>query len=104
MADPVWPTAPWYLFFISWREPSPGFLIEHSHRLAGYVVGCCVIVLAAGLWRTAPTRGLRWLGVAGLLAVIAQGLLGGFRVVLNELAGTDLAAVHGLFAQFVFSL
>ena len=22
MADPVWPTAPWYLFFISWREPS----------------------------------------------------------------------------------
>jgi heme A synthase len=102
MADPVWPTTPWYLFFISWREPSPGFLIEHSHRLAGYVVGCCVIVLAAGLWRT--TRGLRWLGVAGLLAVIAQGLLGGFRVVLNEWAGTDLAAFHGLFAQMVFSL
>jgi heme A synthase len=104
MADPVWPTAPWYLFFIDWSEPSRGFLIEHSHRLAGYVVGCCVIVLAGGLWVKAPTPGLRRLGVAGLLAVIAQGLLGGFRVKLNELAGTDLAAVHGLFAQVVFSL
>jgi cytochrome bd-type quinol oxidase subunit 2 len=33
-----------------------------------------------------------------------QGLLGGFRVKLNELVGTDLAAVHGVFAQIVMSL
>jgi cytochrome c oxidase assembly protein subunit 15 len=104
MADPVWPTAPWYLFFISWREPSAGFLIEHSHRLAGYVVGCCAIVLAAGLFVSARCRGLPWLGLAALLGVTAQGLLGGFRVKLNALAGTDLAAVHGCFAQVVFSL
>jgi heme A synthase len=104
MADPVWPTAPWYLFFISWREPSPGFLIEHSHRLAGYVVGCCVIVLAAGLVLSASRTWLRVLGAVALLAVIAQGVLGGFRVRLNALVGTDLAALHGLFAQVVFSL
>jgi len=104
MADPVWPTAPWYLFFISWREPSAGFLIEHSHRLAGYVVGCCAIVLAAGLFVSARCRVLRWLGLAALLGVTAQGLLGGFRVKLNALAGTDLAAVHGCFAQVVFGL
>src|SRR5947199_5765046 len=79
MADPVWPTAPWYLFFISWQEPSPGFLIEHSHRLAGYIVGCCVIVLAAGLVLSASRTWLRVLGAVALLAVIAQGVLGGFR-------------------------
>ncbi|HEV2947246.1 MAG TPA: hypothetical protein VGX70_07710, partial [Gemmataceae bacterium] len=43
MADPIWPTYPWHLLLVSWDEPRPGFLIEHSHRLAGYVVGCCVI-------------------------------------------------------------
>ena len=33
-----------------------------------------------------------------------QGLLGGFRVKLNELVGTDLAAFHGVFAQVVCGL
>jgi heme A synthase len=103
MADQVWPTTPWELF-LSGQAYRLDYLVEHSHRLAGYVVGCCAIVLAVGLWMRAPTRSLRWLGVAGLLAVIVQGLLGGFRVRLNELAGTDLAAFHGLFAQMVFSL
>ncbi|HEX4608550.1 MAG TPA: hypothetical protein VH092_10125, partial [Urbifossiella sp.] len=32
-----------------------------------------------------------------------QGLLGGFRVKLNELVGTDLAAVHGVFGQVTFA-
>jgi cytochrome c oxidase assembly protein subunit 15 len=104
MADPVWPTYPWHLLLISWEEPSAGFLIEHSHRLAGYVVGCCVIVLAIGLWLTDPRRWLRWLGGLALLGVVLQGLLGGFRVRLNALLGTDLATIHGCFAQIVFCL
>jgi heme A synthase len=33
-----------------------------------------------------------------------QGLLGGFRVMLDALVGTDLATGHGIFAQIVFSL
>ena len=45
--------------------------------------------------------GLRLLGTAALIAVMIQGLLGGFRVKLNDLVGTDLAAVHGIFAQVV---
>jgi cytochrome c oxidase assembly protein subunit 15 len=103
MADPVWPTYPWHLLLISWDEPSAGFLIEHTHRLAGYIVGCCVILLAVGLWLAAPRR-LAWLGVVALGGVIAQGLLGGFRVYLHALFGPNLAAIHGLFAQVVFSL
>src|SRR5437773_2231249 len=62
MEDPVWPTAPWHLLFISWDEPRVGFLIEHSHRLAGYIVGCCIIVLAVGLWRFEPRTWVRRLG------------------------------------------
>jgi cytochrome c oxidase assembly protein subunit 15 len=104
MADPIWPTYPWHLLLVSWDEPRPGFLIEHSHRLAGYVVGCCVIVLAVGLWRSNRPRGIRWLGVAALLGVIIQGLLGGFRVKLNRILGNDLALIHGCFAQIVFGL
>jgi heme A synthase len=104
MADPVWPTVPWHLALIDWSEPNPGFVIEHTHRLAGYIVGCCVIVLTVGLCLSARRSWLKWLGVAALAGVIAQGLLGGFRVRLNALSGTDLAIVHGCFAQIVFSL
>ncbi len=104
MADPVWPTYPWHLALINWQESSPGFLIEHTHRLAGYVVGCCVIGLAAGLWYYERRTWLRWLGLAALAAVIVQGLLGGFRVRLNALLGTDLSVIHGTFAQVVFTL
>jgi heme a synthase len=104
MVDPVWPTTPWHLLFISWDEPNPGFLIEHGHRLAGYIVGCCVIVLAVGLWRFDPRAWVRRLGWLALLGVSAQGVLGGMRVKLNALMGTDLALIHGCFAQIVFAL
>src|SRR5207244_1016929 len=104
MADPIWPTYPWHLLLVSWEEPRPGFLVEHSHRLAGYIVGCCVIVLAVGLWRSDRGPSLRWLGVAALLGVIIQGLLGGFRVVLDRYLGNNLALIHGCFAQLVFGL
>jgi heme a synthase len=104
MADPIWPTYPWHLLLVSWDEPRPGFLIEHSHRLAGYVVGCCVIVLAVGVWRSRTHPRLRWLGVAALIGVIIQGLLGGFRVKLDRMLGSDLALIHGCFAQIVFGL
>jgi heme a synthase len=104
MSDPVWPTTPWYLFFTSWQEPRPGFLIEHTHRLAGWFLGVLVIVLAVALWKTARSSALRWLGVACLVGVGLQGLLGGLRVNLNALAGPELSAVHGCSAQIVFCI
>jgi cytochrome c oxidase assembly protein subunit 15 len=104
MADPVWPTYPWHLLLIDWQEPRPGFVIEHTHRLAGYIIGCCVIVLTTGFCLSARRTWLKWLGVAALAGVIVQGLLGGFRVVLHAWLGTNLAVIHGCFAQIVFSL
>jgi cytochrome c oxidase assembly protein subunit 15 len=169
MADPYWPTEPWYL--INNYRFDFGYLVEHSHRIAGFIVGGVVSALALGLWWTEPRPIVRWLGMLGLfvllgafgqfhsalwaqkekpvqdlvwpvgaanvvviaalslllisaqgviagirggglrllgvvalVGVMTQGLLGGFRVMLNALVGTDLAAVHGVFAQFVFGL
>jgi cytochrome c oxidase assembly protein subunit 15 len=171
MADPIWPTEPWYLLMIDWQEPSRGYLIEHTHRIVAFSIGGMVSVLALGLWWTdakqatrwagfaavmvllagfgqfhggliaqrnvptaeirlpvggsvvtlaglgaalalataglalrAPGSLLRFLGVTALVGVMIQGLFGGFRVMLNELVGTDLATVHGIFAQVIFCL
>src|SRR5438309_558656 len=45
---------PWHMLLVSPLEKGLGFVIEHSHRLAGYVIGTCIIVLALVLWRREP--------------------------------------------------
>lgn len=185
MADPIWPTRPWHLFTIDWNEPKAGYLIEHTHRLVGFVVGGMVSVLAIGLWVTERRPGLRWSGVVALIALLGafgqlhgsliqqqnllreaqnsitspeqaavlpqpnwliaagptvtalvavslvvlialqrgsagrgvrslavlllvgvmfQGLVGGLRVYLDALLGTQLAATHGVFSQIVLAV
>jgi cytochrome c oxidase assembly protein subunit 15 len=102
--------APWHMVSVLIEkaqrgEPvDPGFVIEHSHRLAGFLVGILAIVLVVGLWLREKRAWLRWLGVLALAGVIAQGILGILRVNLNALMGRDLALVHGCFAQLVFAL
>jgi heme A synthase len=66
-----------------------------------------LLTVAIGVSRVsqrAPGAGIRLIGLVALVAVMIQGLLGGFRVKLNELVGTDLAAVHGIFAQVVMTI
>jgi cytochrome c oxidase assembly protein subunit 15 len=103
MADPIWPTYPWHLLLVPWQNADARFLVEHGHRLAGYVVGCCAIVLVIWLFLSEPRRWVRALGVVALFLIIVQGLIGGFRVKLNDWVGTDLAMTHGTFASVVFS-
>ncbi len=69
---------------------------------AGLVV--VLVALVSGVVAGVRGAGARLLGALALVAVMVQGLLGGFRVKLNELVGTDLAAFHGVFAQVVFGL
>jgi heme a synthase len=71
------------------------------HRLLGSLVGALTLTLAALLWAVEPRTGVRALGVAALVAVIIQGVLGGLRVVLDQEA---LAIVHGGFAHAFFAL
>lgn len=82
---------------------SGGWVIEHSHRLAGWLVGLCGMALAAALWLGESRRWLQWLGTAALMLIAAQGMLGIFRVQLNALLGPQLAWVHGSFAPIVIA-
>lgn len=190
MADPVWPTEPWYL--ANNYKADLGYLIEHTHRILGFLVGAAVSVLAIAVWWGEPDKRLKWAGFAAILlllaaygefhrgmgeaqaefktlaakqlsvdsksrdfeqkvdeahiidritwpkasaaatgvfalaviacgivaglngswlrawamialvAIMIQGLLGGFRVFFNALAGTNLAAIHGGFGQLAF--
>jgi heme A synthase len=169
MVDPDWPTRPWHLALESREKWSAGYLVEHTHRILGFLVGGLMSVLALGVWAYEPRKRLRWAALLGLLAllagfgyfhgqmmaqvnsptvhlpvpstiatlaplgallvicamacrqptagtrvrvltvvalvaVMAQGLLGGLRVRLHELVGTDLAMIHGTFATFVLAL
>jgi heme a synthase len=68
--------------------------------------GCLGTCLACVLGFLVPALRLRewaywrrWLGMTALAGVIAQGLLGGFRVFWNTRYGPELAIVHGCLAQ-----
>jgi cytochrome c oxidase assembly protein subunit 15 len=104
MVDQVGFRAPWHLLTVAWQEKGLGFLIEHAHRLAGFVVGTCAIVLCVALWLRERRRWVRWLGAAALAGVSAQGVLGILRVNLNARVGPELAMIHGCFAPLVVAL
>jgi heme A synthase len=99
MVDPQGLRTPWHIFTAPLRERGLGYVIEHSHRFAGWVVGALTIVVAVSLWVKARQSPVRWLGWLALFMVGVQGLLGIFRVQLNALVGPNLALVHGCFAQ-----
>lgn len=96
MADPVWPTEPWYLVDKDWKQLEFGFLVEHTHRAAGWVVGLMASVLAAGAWASEPDRRLRWFGLGAiLLLLVAYGQFhrGMMAVEVARRAGQDLAVI-----------
>jgi cytochrome c oxidase assembly protein subunit 15 len=100
LAVPDWPTTFGHnMFLFPWSRMVGGVFYEHSHRLLGALVGLLTVGLAVVLWRRGGR--LRTLGVIALVGVIAQGVVGGLRVVLL----TDvLAMVHGPLAQAFFAL
>jgi cytochrome c oxidase assembly protein subunit 15 len=69
--------------------------------MAGLTAVGLVCWLALG--GRSPGRWVRVVAAAALVGVMVQGLLGGYRVYLDQLMGTHLAAVHGAFAQIVFA-
>ena len=100
LAVPDWPTTFGHnMFLFPWSGMVGGVFYEHSHRLLGALVGLLTVGLAAALWRRGGR--LRVLGLIALVGVIAQGVVGGLRVVLLTDA---LAMVHGPLAQAFFAL
>ncbi|MGL6076393.1 MAG: hypothetical protein ACRC8S_19745 [Fimbriiglobus sp.] len=66
-----------------------------------------ITVLLACLWAARVRSVGTWVRVfsaIGLVAVMIQGLLGGYRVYLDQLMGTQLAAIHGSFGQVTLAL
>jgi cytochrome c oxidase assembly protein subunit 15 len=102
MSDPVGYRHPWELIQ-AFAGSALGLQIEYSHRIAGFVIGTCAIVLVVGLWLFEPRRWVRWAGVLALALVCMQGMLGIFRVNLDRWLGGDLALIHGCFAQLVIA-
>jgi heme a synthase len=102
----------WPLSYGSLTPPMVGGIFyEHGHRMIASFVGLLSIVLAVWLWR-AETRGpagrrtnknswLRWLGVAALGAIVAQGVLGGLTVLF--FLPPWVSSAHATLAQIFFS-
>ncbi len=102
LAVPDWPTTfGQNMFLYPWSRMAGGIFYEHSHRLLGSLVGLLTLGLAAALWLTERRSGLRRLGLAAVVLVCAQGLVGGLRVLLLR---DTLAIVHGCLAQAFFAL
>src|SRR5260370_9836428 len=59
-----------------------GIRYEHTHRVIAALVGLLTIGLAVLLWRKDQRKWVRYLGLAAIGAVIAQGVLGGLTVLL----------------------
>ena len=105
MAVPDWPATYGYNLFLypykTWLLGPFDLFIEHGHRLLGAVVGFVAIGIAIAAYFREPRRWVFYLSLGLLAAVIAQGLLGGMRVVLGD---RTLAMVHGCFGPAFFAM
>lgn len=105
MAVPDWPGTYGYNLFLypisTWLYGPFDLLIEHGHRLLGSLVGLLAIGLCITSWKHEPRTWYKWGAIGLLLAVIGQGLLGGFRVVLDA---RTIAMLHGCGGPLVFAL
>ncbi len=97
LSVPDWPTS-----FGSFRMPSMvgGVLYEHGHRMIAATVGLLTVILALWLWRSEPRRWVRRLGGVAVLAVIAQGVLGGITVLFY--LPVTISVGHACLAQLFF--
>ncbi len=69
---------------------------EHSHRLLGAKLGFLSIALVIWTQLREKRRWVRWLTLVSLTVIIAQGILGGLRVLLDSL---NIDSGHNLYAQ-----
>ena len=105
MAVPDWPATYGHNMFLfpltDWLGGPWDLFLEHGHRLLGAVVGLLSLLLAAVVWRGGQTAAVRSLAVAAVLLVVVQGLLGGFRVLLDD---KTIAKVHACTGPLFFAV
>ena len=102
MSVPDWPNSYGYNMFLF--PPSKwigGIFYEHTHRLMASGVGLMTTILAVWLWLKDTRKWMPWVGMAAFLLVVAQGILGGLRVVLVD---AQLGIFHAIIGQLFFVL
>src|SRR5207302_3228 len=103
LSVPDWPTSyGWNMFTFPPSMWVANIFYEHGHRLIASTVGFLTIILAVWLWLAESRRWLRWLGVAALGAVIAQGVLGGLTVLF--FLPPAVSTAHAGLAEIFFCL
>ncbi len=96
LAVPDWPLAYGRLNPPGWYRVA-NILAEHGHRLFGALVGFVTVVLAVLVLRGVPVPRIRATMVVAVVAVVAQGLLGGLTVRLKLPPWVSIA--HACLAQ-----
>jgi len=79
-----------------------GVKFEHTHRMIAQAAGLVTILLAIWTWRAERRRWMRFLGVAALGTVIAQGILGGLTVLF--FLPPPISSAHAALAQTFFCI
>ncbi|MBI4485010.1 MAG: heme A synthase [Acidobacteria bacterium] len=103
LSVPDWPTSyGWNMFTFPPSMWVGGIFYEHGHRLIASTVGFLTIILAVWIWRQDPRRWLKRLGAGALVAVIAQGALGGLTVLFFLPDAISIA--HAGLAEIFFCL
>jgi cytochrome c oxidase assembly protein subunit 15 len=97
LSVPDWPTS-----FGTFRMPRMvgGVLYEHGHRMIAATVGLLTVILAVWVWLKEPRRWVRWVSGIAVLAVIAQGVLGGITVLFY--LPVAISVGHATLAQSFF--
>jgi heme a synthase len=98
LSVPDWPLSFGKLF----PKMTGGVAYEHGHRMAATLVGILTLILAAWLWRREPRKSVRQLGFLAVLAVVAQGVLGGMTVLFR--LPTVLSVAHAAVAEIFLCL
>ena len=105
MAVPDWPGTYGRNMFLfpmaEWLYGPWDLFLEHGHRLLGAVVGMITLALAGLVWWRGGTPAVRALACAAVLLVIAQGALGGARVLLDD---KTVAKVHACTGPLFFAV
>ena len=106
MAFPDWPLSNGSLNPSGWMSNISMFA-EHSHRLSAMMMGLLTGALAAWIWVTESRPWLRKLAGYAFGLVVAQGVVGGLRVLLDRIQvpsldtslGQLFAMLHACLAQ-----
>ncbi|HUK12915.1 MAG TPA: COX15/CtaA family protein [Thermoanaerobaculaceae bacterium] len=109
-----WPNSFGYnMFLYPLSRMTGGVFYEHAHRLFGTLVGLTTVVLAVQLLRAEPRGWVKRLGLAAVVLVVVQGILGGLRVTGTFTLATTrdamspsiaLAAAHGVLGPVFFAV